>query len=291
MNFYKRFIGDIQRKTGHLTVTEFGAYNRLLDHYYGTGQPLPAELAACYRIVCAMTHTEKKAVESVLAQFFDLTEVGYVQQRVEEMLAEAQAKIKANQFNGQKGGRPAVKNGTQQKPTGLFSETQQEPTGLFLGTQVEPKHNLSQSQSQSQITTSLRSVVGGEAQPSKGGQGSRLPDDWQLPVDWQAWAEQERPDLDARQVALEFADHWHAKPGADARKVDWQATWRNWIRRQHSPRAGPSQSETTYQRSQRERMAQVAPTVARAKPGRLSPDLQVIDVTFTTPEPKRLGHP
>jgi len=277
MNFYKRFIGDIQRKTGHLTVTEFGAYNRLLDHYYGTGQPLPPELAACYRIVCAMTSLEKKAVESVLAQFFDLTDVGYVQQRVEEMLADAQAKIKANQFNGQKGGRPSVKNGTQQKPTGLFLETQ-----------VEPKHNLSQSQSQ--ITTSLRSVVG-EAQPNKSGQGSRLPDDWQLPDEWQAWAEQERPDLDARQIALQFADHWHAKPGSDARKADWQATWRNWVRRQHAPRSGSNQSETTYQRSQRERMAQVAPTVARAKPGRLSPDLQVIDVTFTTPEPKRLGHP
>lgn len=288
MNFYKRFIGDIQRKTGHLTLTEFGAYNRLLDHYYGTGQALPVDVNACHRIACAMTRLEKQAVASVLSQFFELTEVGFVQQRVEEMLAEAQAKIKANQFNGRKGGRPGPQKPPQTEPTGFFPETQAEPTGLFLGTQGEPKHNLSQSQSQ--ITTSLRSVVG-EAQPSKRGQGSRLPQDWQLPPDWLAWAEQERPDLDARQIALQFADHWHAKPGADARKADWLATWRNWVRRQHTPRAQPAHGETAYQRSQRERMAQVAPMVARVEPGRMSPGHQVIDVTFTTPEPKRLDHP
>jgi hypothetical protein len=28
-----------------------------------------------------------------------------------------------------------------------------------------------------------------------------------------------------------FRDHWTAKSGADATKVDWQAAWRNWVRR------------------------------------------------------------
>jgi len=74
--------------------------------------------------------------------------------------------------------------------------------------------------------------------------GSRLPDDWQLPKDWGDWAMGERPDLSAEDVRREascFADYWHAKVGADARKADWQATWRNWIRRAHgSPRASPA---------------------------------------------------
>jgi len=26
-------------------------------------------------------------------------------------------------------------------------------------------------------------------------------------------------------------DYWRAKPGPDARKLDWQATWRNWMRK------------------------------------------------------------
>jgi hypothetical protein len=30
--------------------------------------------------------------------------------------------------------------------------------------------------------------------------------------------------------ADKFADYWHSKPGAAARKSDWAATWRNWCR-------------------------------------------------------------
>lgn len=28
-----------------------------------------------------------------------------------------------------------------------------------------------------------------------------------------------------------FRDHWTAKTGQDAAKADWQAAWRNWVRR------------------------------------------------------------
>lgn len=31
--------------------------------------------------------------------------------------------------------------------------------------------------------------------------------------------------------AIRFRDFWIAKAGKDAAKQDWQATWRNWIRR------------------------------------------------------------
>ena len=33
-----------------------------------------------------------------------------------------------------------------------------------------------------------------------------------------------------RAEAARFADHWHAKAGRDAAKLDWLATWRNWCR-------------------------------------------------------------
>ncbi|QXP89479.1 hypothetical protein [Methylococcus capsulatus] len=37
---------------------------------------------------------------------------------------------------------------------------------------------------------------------------------------------------DALKVAEIFRDYWVAKSGADARKADWGATWRNWVRRE-----------------------------------------------------------
>lgn len=73
------------------------------------------------------------------------------------------------------------------------------------------------------------------ALPPKSPRGTSLRSDWQLPDDWKAWAEKERPDLDAAQVADSFRDFWIAKPGKDGRKADWLATWRNWVRNQRSP--------------------------------------------------------
>jgi len=69
---------------------------------------------------------------------------------------------------------------------------------------------------------------------SKAERGSRLPDDWQLPKAWGDWALVEvdhLTDADVRREAAQFADYWHAKAGADARKADWEATWRTWIRK------------------------------------------------------------
>ena len=60
--------------------------------------------------------------------------------------------------------------------------------------------------------------------------GSRLPIDWVLPDDWAAWASQTRKDLDPHETSRRFADYWHGVAGAKARKVDWLATWRNWVR-------------------------------------------------------------
>ena len=74
----------------------------------------------------------------------------------------------------------------------------------------------------------------------KSPRGTSLRADWQLPDDWKAWAERERPDLDAALVAESFRDYWIAKPGKDGRKVDWQATWRNWVRNQRSAAGLPA---------------------------------------------------
>ena len=44
------------------------------------------------------------------------------------------------------------------------------------------------------------------------------------------WAQKERPDLDVRLVAEQFKDYWIAQAGQKGVKLDWSATWRNWVR-------------------------------------------------------------
>lgn len=131
MNFYKRYVGDIQRDTGHLSLAEFGAYDRLLDHYYATEMALPSDIDACCRISRAMTKDERKAVISILNQYFKLTDRGYEQKRAEKEITEAQPAMVSARLNGSKGGRPKKQqNETQQKPNGFSnnnpSETQHE---------------------------------------------------------------------------------------------------------------------------------------------------------------------
>lgn len=61
--------------------------------------------------------------------------------------------------------------------------------------------------------------------------GSRLSSDWFLPKDWGEWAVSEGCSVDMiRSEADKFRDYWVSKAGSSATKVDWQATWRNWIR-------------------------------------------------------------
>ncbi len=43
-----------------------------------------------------------------------------------------------------------------------------------------------------------------------------------------------------RRESEKFRDHWLAKAGKDAAKLDWEAAWRNWIRRSAEYGAGSS---------------------------------------------------
>jgi hypothetical protein len=61
--------------------------------------------------------------------------------------------------------------------------------------------------------------------------GSRLSSEWFLPKDWGEWAVSEGCSVDMiRLEADKFRDYWTARAGSSAVKLDWQATWRNWIR-------------------------------------------------------------
>ncbi|MBX4336484.1 YdaU family protein [Bartonella raoultii] len=60
--------------------------------------------------------------------------------------------------------------------------------------------------------------------------GHRLPADWQADID--AAISEGLHEEQARWQEKKFRDYWHAKSGKEALKVDWQAAWRNWYRRE-----------------------------------------------------------
>lgn len=76
LSWYPRYPGDFMRDTGHLSLAEDGAYNRLLDHYYSTRRGLPESIDGLIRICRAFTPDEQEAVRNVADQFFPLDEDG-----------------------------------------------------------------------------------------------------------------------------------------------------------------------------------------------------------------------
>lgn len=58
--------------------------------------------------------------------------------------------------------------------------------------------------------------------------GTRLPDDFKPDQDWSKASGLSREML--VEEFHKFRDYWQSKSGKDATKIDWQATWRNWIR-------------------------------------------------------------
>ena len=96
MNFYKRFIGDYARKTGHLSICEHGAYALMLDAHYGTGKPLPPDPSRVFRLIRANTEEEQQAVQTILDQFWELTDEGWVNKRALEEIEKAAIQAEKN---------------------------------------------------------------------------------------------------------------------------------------------------------------------------------------------------
>lgn len=59
--------------------------------------------------------------------------------------------------------------------------------------------------------------------------GTRLPEPFMLTAEMKAYANEKRPGLNVIEETEKFVNYYRAKTGRDAAKLDWIATWRNWI--------------------------------------------------------------
>ena len=61
--------------------------------------------------------------------------------------------------------------------------------------------------------------------------GTRLPDGWMPKPETIQQMRDECPGVNLEAEHRRFMDYWADQPGAKGRKVRWDSTWRNWIRR------------------------------------------------------------
>jgi uncharacterized protein YdaU (DUF1376 family) len=129
MHYYQFNIGDWVLVTSHLSLEEEAVYLRLINHYLNTEEPISTETQWVIRRLRLNTES---VVNSVLSEFFELTDKGWSHKKCEEMLKAYRKTVKKNRENGRKGGRPRKGAGSrapQDKPSGLPLATHSHPTG------------------------------------------------------------------------------------------------------------------------------------------------------------------
>jgi uncharacterized protein YdaU (DUF1376 family) len=218
MHYYQFHIGDYRAATSHLSNEEDLAYRRLLDMYYDTEAPIPTDIDW----VCRRLRLGSEVVTSVLKDMFELIENGYVNRRADSEIKAYHAYKLKQQTNGKRGGRPKK---TQAKPTANPEETQHEP--------------------KKSLTTNQEPITIVEAKP-KQSRGTRLPADWKPSEEQIAFCKTERPDLHPMATGDRFRDFWIAQAGSKGVKLDWDATWRNWVRNEKAGGNKPQQDKPGF---------------------------------------------
>ncbi len=207
MHYYQFNIGDYQSHTSHLSEIEDLVYRRLLDWYYLHETPIPLDESEVSRQIRMRSHTESIAI--VLREYFVCTENGWIHHRANKEIAKADEK-------SEKASASAKVRWSKKDANALPTLSESNATHNTLP-----------------ITQDTKPI-------KENKKGSRLPQDWFLTKPMGEWASQERPDIDVRQVAEQFKDYWIAQPGQKGVKLDWDATWRNWVRNTKAQKANPA---------------------------------------------------
>lgn len=172
MIYFRCYIEDYDSATAELTLIEDGVYWRLMRHYYKTEAPIPVGREAL--LARALSAAERKAVQSVLARFFEKRKDGWHNRRADREISVAQQARE----NGSHGGRP--KKPETQTETGLETgsetgigesgyqsggaKTPENETGL--GQPYKPTSTKSpKSPTSPKSSTLAKSVTGGSATP------------------------------------------------------------------------------------------------------------------------------
>lgn len=92
MNHYPKHVGDWITATAHLTEVEECIYSRMIDQYYARESPLSKDVKAVARLVRASTAEARRAVPSMLEEFFALGDDGWHQKRCDEEIAAYRSK-------------------------------------------------------------------------------------------------------------------------------------------------------------------------------------------------------
>jgi uncharacterized protein YdaU (DUF1376 family) len=194
MNFYPFHIGDYLSHTNHLSNEEDLAYRRMIDIYYQSEQPFNDRSTLARRI-----RTSVEIVDVILHEFFVLEDDGcWHNKRVDEEIAKYHGKLD----QASRAGKASAEARLNKRSTTVQPTKNQEP--------ITKNHSIDVAKAPKAKRLSLE----------------------ELPKEWEDFCKKERPDLKPLNIWNQFRDYWIAQGGQKGTKLDWFATWRNWVRSQ-----------------------------------------------------------
>jgi len=267
LNYYEHHLGDYLRDTAHLSMLEDGAYRRLIDAYYIRETPLPVELRDVFRLVRAQSKQDREAAQTVLQEFFHLTDAGWVHHRCDREIGRFREKSdKAKASIRARWDKARAASADEQQTN---NDRNTDVSGSEIRTYNEgntPRARPQTPDTRHQPSSRATSVVASKPRPTK-----KAPPDLSLTDDLKAWAAEHTPAVDADAELAKLKDHTFATA-----RTDWPGTVRNWLRKaqedaneraQRAPRpAATTNTEPEWRREQRERNeGYLGPAAARRR--------------------------
>ena len=220
------YVADYLADTAHLTAAQSGAYLHLIMAYWRAGGPLRLDDGALAR-TARMTPTEWSEAAGVVLAFFRQEDGALHHGRIEHELADAAAMYEARRKRTEAAtAARAARNVT----TNVTSDV----TNNVTLTQPQPQPPFPTERDTVEVP--LSSGGSGGTRAERADRGTRLPADWSPTEDDRAFAA--GLGVAVEREAASFRDYWTSKPGADGRKTNWSATWRNWVRRTSERKQG-----------------------------------------------------
>ena len=209
--FYKMDPAKWDFGTADLSLEEEAAYLRIVNAIHKHDGPVPNNDRVLAGLFRTSTRKARTLVDALVAAGKVTIEDGHIwNERARSDLVQRGFTTISRAEAGAKGGRTRAENAAK-----------------ALKDNNPPQANASSRIEENREEKKEREPIGS---PKKIERGSRLPVDWHLPRDWgQEIVAKGVDETLVRHQAERFKNYWLAKSGKDATKIDWRATWRNWM--------------------------------------------------------------
>lgn len=204
-----------------MTLAEEGAYCRLLNYCWLNGS-IPNDDKAIVRLIGKGATVEMARVCMEMFQVSPDDPTLLIHDRLEE---EKRKQEDNSEIRRQAAQKRWDKRGTSADARGKQVKSHSDANAMQMDMQTNMQNDAFHISSSSSTAIEKETPIG----VSKKKIGTRIPETFELSAEMREYARTRAPNVSVELEHEKFRNYWKAKAGRDGTKLDWAATWRNWI--------------------------------------------------------------